>query len=151
MNWNFHKIKAQQLIKRIKYFKEIGLSFFFFFLILEWVLKERTNNRSANLSIKWVGQWSMVGYAHKKYKDNIFLMRQNWIHQKESKNCTSISGQLTALDSHGLGSSSEWTLLGQVNLWMDNLKAQYMQWSITATIFSFFSFLLIFFFFCEIQ
>ena len=39
-------------------------------------IEKRTNNRTANLSTKWVGQWSMVGYAHKKYKDNIFLMRQ---------------------------------------------------------------------------
>ena len=55
---------------RIRYFKEI---FFFFFLgILEWVLKESTNNKIANLSTKWVGQWGMVAYAHKKYKDNIF-------------------------------------------------------------------------------
>ena len=54
---------------RIRYFKEIV---FFFFGILEWVLKESTNNKIANLSTKWVGQWSMVGYAHKKYKDNIF-------------------------------------------------------------------------------
>ena len=46
--------------------------FFFFFGILEWVLKESTNNKIANLSTKWVGQWGMVGYAHKKYKDNIF-------------------------------------------------------------------------------
>ena len=46
--------------------------FFFFFGILEWVLKESTNNKIANLSTKWVGQWNMVGYAHKKYKDNIF-------------------------------------------------------------------------------
>ena len=45
---------------------------FFFFGILEWVLKESTNNKIANLSTKWVGQWSMVGYAHKKYKVNIF-------------------------------------------------------------------------------
>ena len=45
---------------------------FFFFGILEWVLKESTNNKIANLSTKWVGQWNMVGYAHKKYKDNIF-------------------------------------------------------------------------------
>ena len=52
-------------------------SFFSFFGILEWVLKESTNNKIANLSTKWVGQWSMVGYAHKKYKDNIFLVRQN--------------------------------------------------------------------------
>ena len=44
----------------------------FFFGILEWVLKESTNNKIANLSTKWVGQWGMVGYAHKKYKDNIF-------------------------------------------------------------------------------
>ena len=61
---------------RIRYFKEIGLSSFsfsFFFLgILECVLKESTNNKIANLSTKWVGQWGMVGYAHKKYKDNIF-------------------------------------------------------------------------------
>ena len=56
---------------RIRYFKEIGY-FFFFFGILEWVLKESTNNKIANLSTKWVGQWGMVGYAHKKYKDNIF-------------------------------------------------------------------------------
>ena len=46
--------------------------FFFFFGILEWVLKENTKNKIANLSTKWVGQWGMVGYAHKKYKDNIF-------------------------------------------------------------------------------
>ena len=51
--------------------------FFFFFGILEWALKESTNNKIANLSTKWVGQWSMLGYAHKIYKDNIFLMRQN--------------------------------------------------------------------------
>ena len=51
-------------------FKEIV--FFFFFGILEWVLKESTNNKIANLSTKWVGQWGMVGNAHKKYKDNIF-------------------------------------------------------------------------------
>ena len=58
---------------RIKYFKEIRLSFFFFFFgILEWVLKENTKNKIANLSAKWVGQWGMVGYAHKKYIDNIF-------------------------------------------------------------------------------
>ena len=50
---------------------------FFFSGILEWVLKESTNNKIANLSTKWVGQWGMVGYAHKKYKDNIFLVRQN--------------------------------------------------------------------------
>ena len=54
---------------RIKYFKEIG---FFFFKLLEWIPKESTNNKIANLSTKWVGQWGMVGYAHKKYKDNIF-------------------------------------------------------------------------------
>ena len=47
--------------------------FFSFFGILEWVLKERTNNKTANLSTKWVDQWGMVGYAHKKYKDNIFF------------------------------------------------------------------------------
>ena len=58
---------------RIRYFKEIGLSFFFFFFgSLEWVLKESTNNKIANLRTKWVGQWGMVGYVHKKYKDNIF-------------------------------------------------------------------------------
>ena len=39
--------------------------FFFFFFFFE-------NNKIANLSTKWVGQWGMVGYAHKKYKDNIF-------------------------------------------------------------------------------
>ena len=44
---------------------------------LEWIPKESTNNKIANLSTKWVGQWSMLGYAHKIYKDNIFLMRQN--------------------------------------------------------------------------
>ena len=61
-----------------QHFKEIGLCFFFFFFgILEWALKESTNNKIANLSTKWVGQWSMLGYAHKIYKDNIFLMRQN--------------------------------------------------------------------------
>ena len=54
---------------RIRYFKE---TIFFFLGILEWVLKESTNNKIANLSTKWVGQWGMVGYAHKKYKDNIF-------------------------------------------------------------------------------
>ena len=55
------------------------MSFFFsFWGILEWVLKESTNNKIANLSTKWVGQWSMVGCAQKrKYKENIFLMRQN--------------------------------------------------------------------------
>ena len=74
-------------------------------------------------------------------------MRQNWTHQKDSKSCTLVSGQLIALNSHGLGSSSEWILLGQVYLWMNNLKAQYMQWAVTVTILSFFSFLLIFFFF----
>ena len=77
-------------------------------------------------------------------------MRQNWIHQKESKNGTLVSGQLIALDSHGLGSSSEWILIGQVDLWMNNLKAQYMQWIVTATILSSFSFLW-FIFFGEIQ
>ena len=46
--------------------------FFFCFGILEWAPKESTNNKIANLSTKWVGQWGMVGYAHKKYKDNIF-------------------------------------------------------------------------------
>ena len=51
---------------RIRYFKD------FFFGILEWVLKESINNKIANLSTQWVGQWGMVGYAHKKYKDNIF-------------------------------------------------------------------------------
>ena len=40
--------------------------FFFFFGILEWVLKESTNNKIVNLSTKWVGQWGMVGYAYKK-------------------------------------------------------------------------------------
>ena len=41
--------------------------FFFFFLgNLEWVLKESTNNKIANLSTKWVGLWGMVGYAHRK-------------------------------------------------------------------------------------
>ena len=49
---------------RIKYFKEIGV--FFFFEILEWVLKESTNNKRANLSTKRVGQWGMLGHAHKK-------------------------------------------------------------------------------------
>ena len=65
---------------RIRYFKEIGLCLFFFFFflgILEWILKESTNNKITNSRTKWVGQWSMVGYAHKKNKDNIFLMRQN--------------------------------------------------------------------------
>ena len=69
---------------RIRYFKEIGLCLFFFsflfffFGILEWVLKESINNKTTNLSTKWVGQWSMVGCAQKrKYKENIFLMRQN--------------------------------------------------------------------------
>ena len=46
--------------------------FFFFFKLLEWIPKESTNNKIDNLSTKWVGQWGMVGYAHKKYKDNIF-------------------------------------------------------------------------------
>ena len=54
---------------RIKYFKEIG---FFFFLNLELIPKESTNNKIANLSTKWVGHWGMMGYAHKKYKENIF-------------------------------------------------------------------------------
>ena len=64
---------------RIRYFKEIGFFFFIiiYYLFLEWVLKESTNNKIANLSTKWVGQWGMVGYAHKKYKNNIFPMRQN--------------------------------------------------------------------------
>ena len=50
---------------RIKYFKEIGCCCFFLG-ILEWVLKESTNNKIVNLSTKWVGQWGMVGYAYKK-------------------------------------------------------------------------------------
>ena len=60
---------------RIRYFKEIGCCCCcccFFLGILEWVLKESTNNKIVNLSTKWVGQWGMVGYAYKKYKDNIF-------------------------------------------------------------------------------
>ena len=58
---------------RIRYFKEIGFFFIIiYYLFLEWVLKESTNNKIANLSTKWVGQWGMMGYAHKKYKDNIF-------------------------------------------------------------------------------
>ena len=59
---------------RIRYFKEIGFFLFIiiYYLFLEWVLKESTNNKIANLSTKWVGQWGMMGYAHKKYKDNIF-------------------------------------------------------------------------------
>ena len=73
-------------------------------------------------------------------------MRQNWPHQKESRSCTLVSGQLIAPDSHKLGFSSEWILLGQVDLWMNNVKAQYMQLAVTTTILSFFSFLLIFFF-----
>ena len=56
---------------RIKYFKEIDL-FKKKKKNLEWIPKESTNNKIANLSTKWVGQWGMVGYAHKKYKDNIF-------------------------------------------------------------------------------
>ena len=65
--------------KENKIFQRNWVVFFFFFFlgILEWVLKESTNNKIANLSTKWVGQWGMVGYAHKKYKDNIFLVRQN--------------------------------------------------------------------------
>ena len=55
---------------RIKYFKEIG--FFFLFFFLNGYQKESTNNKIAILSTKWVGQWDMVGYAHKKYKDNNF-------------------------------------------------------------------------------
>ena len=57
--------------------KLVYVFFFFFFGILEWVLKESINNKTTNLSTKWVGQWSMLGYAHQIYKDNIFLMRQN--------------------------------------------------------------------------
>ena len=55
----------------IGYFKD------FFFGILEWVLKESINNKIANLSTQWVGQWGMVGYVHKKYKDNIFFNETN--------------------------------------------------------------------------
>ena len=59
-------------------FQRNWVVFFFFFGILEWVLKESINNKTTNLSTKWVGQWSMVGCAQKrKYKENIFLMRQN--------------------------------------------------------------------------
>ena len=66
---------------RIKYFKEIGFFLFFIFLFffiffffefLNGYQKESKNNKIAILSTKWVGQWGMVGYAHKKYKDNIF-------------------------------------------------------------------------------
>ena len=56
---------------------QIFQRFFFFFGILEWVLKESTNNKIANLSTQWVGQWGMVGYVHKKYKDNIFFNETN--------------------------------------------------------------------------
>ena len=43
-----------------------------FLIFLNGYQKESTNNEIAILSTKWVGQWGMVGYAHKKYKDNIF-------------------------------------------------------------------------------
>ena len=106
-------------------------------------MKGSTNNKIVNLSTKWVSQWGMVGYAHKKYKNNIFLMRQNWIHQKDSKNCTLVSGQLIALDSHRHGSSSEWILLWQSGPVENNLRAQYMQWAVTATIILFYFIIII--------
>ena len=43
-----------------------------FLIFLNGYQKESTNNKIAILSTKWVGQWDMVGYAHKKYKDDIF-------------------------------------------------------------------------------
>jgi hypothetical protein len=49
----------------------------FFYLFFNGYQKESTNNKIAILSTKWVGQWDMVGYAHKKYKNDIFLMKQN--------------------------------------------------------------------------
>ena len=92
---------------RIKYFKEIGF-FFFFFKLLEWIPKESTNNKIANLSTKWVGQWGMVGYAHKKNIKIIFFNETKLNPPKESKSCTLVSGQPFTLDSHGLSSSSKW-------------------------------------------
>ena len=133
MNWNFHKIKAQQLIKRIKYFKEIGLCFFFFFnlffffWILEWVLKEITNKRSSNLSTKWVDQWSIVGYAHKKYKDTIFQWNKIEPTKKIVRNCTLVNGQHTTLQSQAW--LLKWMgLFGQNGSVKKQLKGPYVQW-----------------------
>ena len=111
---------------------------FLLFLPFEFFLMQ--NNKIVNLSTKWVSQWGMVGYAHKKYKNNIFLMRQNWIHQKDSKNCTLVSGQLIALDSHRHGSSSESVCLDKMELWVSNLRAQHVQWAVIEITLYFFSF-----------
>ena len=82
--------------------------FFFFLKLLEWIPKESTNNKIDNLSTKWVGQWGMVGYAHKKNIKIIFFNETKLNPPKESKSCTLVSGQPFTLDSHGLSSSSKW-------------------------------------------
>ena len=74
---------------------------------LKWIPKESTNNKIANLSTKWVGQWGMVGYAHKNI--NIIFFNETKLNPtKESKSCTLVSGQPFTLNSHGLSSSGKW-------------------------------------------
>ena len=48
------------------------------------------------------------GDMHIKNIKIIFFNETKLNPPKESKSCTLVSGQLIALDSHGLGSSSEW-------------------------------------------
>ena len=48
------------------------------------------------------------GDIHIKNIEIIFFNETKLNPSKKSKSCTLVSGQLIALDNHGLGSSSEW-------------------------------------------